>query len=235
MTSGVPKPVFWMDSTAPSPVCDVPWVGRTIIEPTGGLRFCCFSSGIVGNINTHSFEELWNGKEMRRIRQELVDQRLPIECQTAACPIYRGDKFNYIVRRLDELQIPKDFTQLVRSNLDGTLRIHSSKASGRYAIDIEIELNPFDIICTADLVLGVRSPDGRQVFWPDFDEFPVPMYPGLPLESRSHIRLKPVTGDTEHFDQRGVYEVSAALFHLNSDLNFLANCYWSDSVTITLE
>jgi hypothetical protein len=234
MIPGSPKEVFWIDSNSVPPVCDIPWVGRAIIEPTGELRFCCFASRTVGNINRSSFEELWNGADMQRIRHELAEQRLPAECQTAACPIYRGDKLNYIVRRLEELQVPADFTQFVRPKLCGSLRINWNAVGGRGVINIDVELIHADLCCTADLVIGIRLPDGTQTFLPNFEAYPVPICPGLAIGGESPIRLSFGTGQTENFSARGVYEVCAAVFGAKSDLNFLSNCYWSDTATITL-
>jgi len=231
MTVEMATPVFWIDPTSVAPICDVPWVGRAIIEPTGKLKFCCFTSHTVGDINTASFEELWNGKDMQRIRRELAAQRLPPECQTNACPIFRHDKDNYIVRRLDEQRESNEFAEHVSGNVIGNLRIQANSN----AVDIELELaHRYLSSSSADLVIGIRRPDGSQVFLPDFESYPMPFCPGMGFEGESPIRLSLVKDDTQHFRLPGVYEVCSALFARDSDLNFLSNCLWSYTAKFTI-
>lgn len=231
MIAELQTPVFWIDPALVPPICDVPWIGRAIIEPTGNVKFCCFASThSMGNINTAPFEEIWNGENMQRVRRELAGHQFPVECQTNACPIYRHDKYNYIVRRLDEQRETNNTAEHIRRNLSGTLRMQAEKS-----VEIELELAHQHLsTCNADLIIGIRRPDGTQMFLPDFECYPMPFYPGLAFVGESPMRLPLVKIGAEHFREAGEYEVCVALFSSGSDLNFPSNCLWSETARFTV-
>src|SRR4051794_15422837 len=107
---------IWIDECLQRPICDVPWLGTAIVFSTGDVQFCCFSGHSVGNINEEPFEKVWTGKSMREIRQALIEQRLPPQCQSSSCPIFRGDKLHYIVKRM-ECSSQSEFGELIKKQL----------------------------------------------------------------------------------------------------------------------
>jgi radical SAM protein with 4Fe4S-binding SPASM domain len=63
--------------------CVDPWTQPFILE-NGNVWPCCWFYESLGNINTQSFAEIWDGPEARRLRQELLTGHLRKQCQT--CP-----------------------------------------------------------------------------------------------------------------------------------------------------
>ena len=61
------------------PQCILPWVWLDM-EPNGDVRPCCANTNILGNINTESLEEIWNGKKMKEFRLSLLENKLPNSC-----------------------------------------------------------------------------------------------------------------------------------------------------------
>jgi MoaA/NifB/PqqE/SkfB family radical SAM enzyme len=56
-----------------------PFTGLATRED-GAIKACCRSHP-VGNIQCHSLEEIWNNKTMRRIRQQVLNDERPPECE----------------------------------------------------------------------------------------------------------------------------------------------------------
>ena len=90
----------WVVHDENRPLCDVPWMGTSVVLSNGVVNFCCHSSAIAGNVNEATFDQIWQGPKMQFIRSELSEGRLPPECRTPSCPIYRGDDFNYLQARM---------------------------------------------------------------------------------------------------------------------------------------
>jgi len=72
------------------PACRKPW-DNALISIDGNIRFCChIESGIIGNLNKDSFEEIWNGRLARRIRRDFLNGHIPDECRK--CPVLKDFK-----------------------------------------------------------------------------------------------------------------------------------------------
>lgn len=62
----------------PNQICAYPWQ-QFLIDLTGEVVPCCFWTGYgnsgkpLGNTNTHSIEEIWNGEGYRRLRLQIVN------------------------------------------------------------------------------------------------------------------------------------------------------------------
>ena len=69
-----------------SEVCDMPWT-MTVIHPDGGVVPCTFwfTHELLGNINEHSFEEIWNGPKYQELRRQLLTNELGPNCKH--CPV----------------------------------------------------------------------------------------------------------------------------------------------------
>jgi len=72
--------------------CSKPWQ-NVMIKVNGNCYFCCFISpedGVLGNIATQQFDEIWDGDKARRIRREIARGKLPFECR--ACALFGQEK-----------------------------------------------------------------------------------------------------------------------------------------------
>ena len=69
-----------MDNTVPSPTfCVLPWV-HIALTPKGSVKPCCMSNYEVGNIEKESLENIWNGKKLRKIREQMLTGEAPAAC-----------------------------------------------------------------------------------------------------------------------------------------------------------
>lgn len=227
MATVPPVHVPWLKSANP-PLCDVPWLGTSIVMSDGQVQFCCHSESTVGNVNEQSFEEIWNGEEMQGIRRSLTAQQLPLQCQSTSCPIYRGDKLNYIIDRVHgyhsfERTGTHDPHLGTRKNLEGSAIDVLSASDGK--LDIALQYRGGWIAC--DLFVALQTPDGMFHFLPDGTEYPVPLRSALELtETHSPLRFV-VTAPRESLQLPGNYEYCVALFEKGANPNILSNCYWS--------
>jgi radical SAM protein with 4Fe4S-binding SPASM domain len=229
-----PNWLSWIEE-APRPLCDVPWVGTSVVLSNGDVNFCCFSEAVVGNVNEEPFEKIWNGEAMQQIRRSLTDQHLPPQCQSSSCPIYRHDNFHYILRRMngeDSIASSEpptaDRYRHIRESLEGS---SISVANRGLRVGDEIELNIIlqyhGVPLRADLFIAVRAPDGVHRFLPDAEDFAVPSQQAIELrDAQAPIRFS-VRGSAECLPTAGAYDICAALFAQDSNPNLRSNCYWS--------
>lgn len=61
-------------------LCDKPWK-QLAIKCDGEVRVCCEQRKSVGDLNSESLREIWNGDVLRGIRQDIVSQRIPEGCE----------------------------------------------------------------------------------------------------------------------------------------------------------
>jgi hypothetical protein len=231
-----PNRVIWIESQPRQPLCDVPWLGTSVVLSDGSVNFCCFSNAVVGNVKEQSFEQIWNGAIMRSIRQALSERRLPRECQSVSCPIYRGDELNYIIERMEG---PNSFKATgthnphakIREWLSGSkLEVNPNELRTGDKLKVNLKFHYQGEPMVADLFVGVCYPDGVIHFLPDFEEYAVPFKYGVEFsENRVPLRLKVFEQGIDSFPAVGEYHICAALFEHESNPNLLSNCYWSDN------
>jgi MoaA/NifB/PqqE/SkfB family radical SAM enzyme len=65
--------------------CRHPWDNLQILT-TGDVRVCCWSNKPVGNLNKNSLDEIWNGDEMKILRESVENDKVHDLCKNAACP-----------------------------------------------------------------------------------------------------------------------------------------------------
>jgi radical SAM protein with 4Fe4S-binding SPASM domain len=218
------------------PLCDVPWLGISVVLSDGRINFCCFSDATVGNVNEESFEQIWNGKIMQNIRKSLSEQRLPSECQSASCPIYRGDDLNYIFNRMEG---PSSFktTGSHDPHAEARVRLQHSELQVNCnglrtgdTLEVNLEFYYQGEPLVSDLFVGIRHPDGVIRFLPDFEDYAVPFKSFVRFsEDRVPLRFKVVEERIDCSQTEGKYEICAALFQHDSNPNLLSNCYWSST------
>lgn len=233
--------VTWIQKAPQRPLCDVPWLGNSVVLADGAVNFCCFSSAVVGNVNEQPFDKVWNGQTMQRIRRALSNQTLPPECQSTSCPIYRGDDRHYILNRMDGSHGVRatgtlDPNRSIRERLEGSRIRHSSfnPAKGE-APDIVIEFHVAGAPVVADLFVAVSMPDGKTVFLPDKEDYAIPFQWGIELRHQEEPQEISVLQHGKEFELPGTYRVCAALFRSNENPNLLSNCYWSAQCDFAVE
>lgn len=225
----------WIRSAPTRPLCDVPWTGNVVVLATGEVNFCCFSTATIGNVNERSFAEIWNGDTIRRIRRELAEHRLPPECRSVSCPIYRGDKGHHINARLvgmysEELTGASDPHREIRAGFAQTsLRVRM--AGQRLAISLEISYRGSPLF--ADLFVCVVPAKGGPCFLPGGETYPVPAEVGMKLgENESARTLELFSPEPLTIPETGPREVCVAFFESGSRPHVPSNCYWSTSLTL---
>lgn len=60
--------------------CILPWL-HLYIHPSGDVRTCCVGKTSVGNTKNNTLEENWNSDNLKKIRQELLNNQIPLNCE----------------------------------------------------------------------------------------------------------------------------------------------------------
>ena len=65
-------------------------LNHSILLPDGSVVLCCMDFGmkhVLGNLAKQSYEELFTGKEMQKIKEAMRDDRLDIICRRCSSAI----------------------------------------------------------------------------------------------------------------------------------------------------
>lgn len=229
-----PEPsVGWIRDQPRRPLCDVPWLGGSVVLSNGDVYFCCFSGAKVGNVNEATFYDIWNGGIMQGIRQSLIEGQLPTECRSGSCPIFRGDDRHYLIERMNSPHMPpkadgtRELDDTIRQTRFGLAAVRLQLAKGGTAqnplFSVQLDLGCQDLV--ADLFVAVDGPTGRRVFLPGHD-FAVPYAVGVDCSRPLSLELDTQSlGD--FLEAPGLYRLCAALFEPSSNPNILAYCFWA--------
>jgi hypothetical protein len=229
----------WLEGLPKRPLCDVPWMGNTVVLANGDVNFCCFSDAVVGNVRHTPLQEIWNNEAMRRIRRGLRDQVLPPECQSTSCPIFRGDQNHVILTRMDgayreQLTGTADPHSGIRAGFGGScIRLVPPASGAGPAIELELCYEG-GAVC-ADIYLAICREGRSARFLPRLEEVPFPYRVGLRLPSDLPFSLRwPEAGDLADW-KPGRYDVCGAVFESGSHPSIASNCYWSTTTTLFVE
>jgi len=246
--SSVPQPrldppepsVSWIRDQPRRPLCDVPWLGGSLVLSNGDVYFCCFSGTKVGNVNEATFQDIWNGGTMQGIRQSLIEGQLPTECRSGSCPIFRGDDRHYLVERMLSPHMPPQADG--SRALDDTIRTTRASLAavqlqlGKGGTDQSPRLSlSLDLACSglvADLFIAIDGPTGRRRFLPGFD-FAVPYAEGVDCSRTLSLALD-TSALGDFLETPGLYRLCAALFEPSGNPNILAYCYWAGTETVRI-
>jgi hypothetical protein len=218
----------WARARSELPLCDIPWLGTATIHASGDVSYCCNSPTTVGNVNSASFRSIWTGPRLQQIRATLAAGALPPECRTSSCPLLRGDRDWYVLRRMHGPHAA-DAERLaaIRSGLANTvLRVTPTEIGAGATVHAALELGCSGPACLAELVLGVRPEGGAWRFLPGFEDFPVPCVATLSLAPGLRTTLRLFAIDAQAVAP-GTYEVCAAVAAADSNLNLVDNAYWA--------
>jgi hypothetical protein len=65
--------------------CKHPWENLQILS-NGEVRVCCWANYPIGNLNTSTMDEIWNGSLLTKIRELVSKGETHSMCKNAACP-----------------------------------------------------------------------------------------------------------------------------------------------------
>ncbi len=229
--SNVPQRILWLADLPKRPLCDVPWMGNTVVLANGDVNFCCFSDAVVGNVKHMPLKEIWNNETMRRIRRGLRDQDLPPECRSSSCPIYRGDANHIILTRMDgayrEQQTgTADPHAGIRAGFAGSRVKENRAASSEAGPAFELELCYEGAPVCVDLYVAIRARDQVVRFLPRLEEVPIPYRVGVRLPSDMPVSVRWRMDADGASGQPPEYDVCGAAFESGSHPNVGSNCYW---------
>ncbi len=237
-------PVSWIADAPAKPICDVPWLGGSIVMSNGTVNFCCFTSATVGNVNERPFQEIWQGADMQRIRQSLSAGQLPPECRTGSCPIFRGDDKHYLVERMNganlvatpdgELRTSDRIQALRRQLRDSSLAVLQPAPGRGQPLKLRVELACSGEPLTLDLFIAVDSAEGHRRFLPSLEGYALPFACDLSCGRRSLDVVLDTADDEDFFGAAGLYRVCAAAFMPGSNPSISSNCLWAGNLTVRL-
>jgi MoaA/NifB/PqqE/SkfB family radical SAM enzyme len=87
-------------------ICSEPWTRMHILSD-GDVLACCANSMVLGNINTNSFDEIWNGKAAQELRQSFLRGEMK-GCAKHICPATANYFSNDHIHNLQE-KLEKSF------------------------------------------------------------------------------------------------------------------------------
>ena len=88
------------ENTLSDKICLLPWI-HIEADPNGAARPCCMWQGKpVGNFNTQTIEDVWQGPEMQQLRAEFLAGEQPKGC--ANC--WSAERAGYNSKRLNDAQ-----------------------------------------------------------------------------------------------------------------------------------
>ena len=61
------------------PYCLMPWL-HFHVSNNGTAKVCCVANIPFGNVNTDSFEEIWNGKSINKLREKFAQNQPDNRC-----------------------------------------------------------------------------------------------------------------------------------------------------------
>lgn len=64
--------------------CKEPWESIQILS-NGNVRPCCWCSGIIGNLNSSSIDDIFNGKVVNELREYMLQDKLHSICENSGC------------------------------------------------------------------------------------------------------------------------------------------------------
>lgn len=76
--------------------CKIPWSYITVLW-NGDVVFCCLDyegKAVMGNVNIQNFQKIWNGKEYKRVRKLLLDNKMKNINLCSKCSLPNNPKWN---------------------------------------------------------------------------------------------------------------------------------------------
>lgn len=67
-------------------ICKLPFTDISI-KRDGRVRVCCYNEKILGDLNTQTLEEIWNGAEYQELRRRIEQDDFSYGCIGHGCSI----------------------------------------------------------------------------------------------------------------------------------------------------
>jgi len=72
--------------------CEEPWTGSLSVRVNQDVVFCpCYLKMKIGNLADSTLHEIWNSKELVKLRESFKKGILPEVCRNQLCPVARGE------------------------------------------------------------------------------------------------------------------------------------------------
>jgi MoaA/NifB/PqqE/SkfB family radical SAM enzyme len=124
--------------------CQMPWTGL-MAESDGRVRVCCYTSPTLGNLNTQTLEEIWNGPPAQSLRRSFLAGRPPAGCRN--CPIFTK---TFESEDLFVQLMPSRFAA-IEHPVDGAI-LHGNVEIDGWALDLE-SVSKIEIVIN-DITVG---------------------------------------------------------------------------------
>jgi len=144
-------------------VCKHPWSHLEINNPNGAVTMCCNNGWVLGNVNTNTVEEIWNGEGFRAARLLMRKEGAHAMCPHT-CPVLQGGK------RYEDMSWYTDLDpqSSVRKNAelnetefaDGVIELKSKPRWFRFAYSYACNLDCYHCYQREDATLHRKLPDG---------------------------------------------------------------------------
>ncbi len=125
-------------------VCDYPWTHFEVNNPNGDVTMCCDSPVVLGNVNSQTIEEIWNGEGYRSIRKAMLMRGAQDLCYPN-CAVLKGAKsyqrLNWYKKLEPELELCKNAFLNDEEIKAGSLVLKSLPRWVRFAYSYVCNLN----------------------------------------------------------------------------------------------
>lgn len=122
--------------------CSTPF-SQLFIQTNGNVYFCCNNIGLLGNLKTHTLDELWNGEEAKKIRAEFLSGN-PILCKNnmeqLGCHINYDDLLKYANLEVSQKNAPAS----LEINLNGKCNIDCIMCETKNELQSVLSIEQFD-------------------------------------------------------------------------------------------
>ena len=75
----------------PKFICKHPWAHFEVNNPNGDVTMCCNNDAVLGNVNSGSVADIWNGEKFIAVRKRMKEEGAHAMCPHT-CPVLRGGK-----------------------------------------------------------------------------------------------------------------------------------------------
>jgi MoaA/NifB/PqqE/SkfB family radical SAM enzyme len=185
--------------------CQMPWTGL-MAESDGRVRVCCYTSPTVGNLNTQTLEEIWNGPPVQSLRRSFLAGRPPSGCRN--CPIFTK---TFESEDLFVQLMPSRFAAIEHpvegAILHGNVEIYGWALDRELVSKIEIVIND---ITVGNARLGLERRDLERIY-PNFKNSAKSGY-SLEVDTRKipdgfcmlAVRIFDGNGESDEYEHRTV-------------------------------
>lgn len=143
-------------------LCDCPFTHFEVNNPNGDVTVCSNHSMVLGNVNEHSIEEIWNGELYRKIRKKFLDGRM-FEICSPKCPVLKGwkdfEKLDWYRELPNESFAYKNAFLNEKEIMEGKIELKSNPRYLRFSTSYACNLKCYHCFQREDRKSGLILPD----------------------------------------------------------------------------